>query len=87
MIEDVLRVTIKDNARDLTAGSFVLIPAGSYHNYAGVGGPACFLSITSQPDAARFFDDLDCEVPNVHPNLPALLAVAKRHGVRVQPMA
>ncbi len=87
VIEGVLRVTIGDKAHDLVAGGFVHIPAGSYHNYAGAGGPARFVSITSQPGAARFFADLDREVSTVPPDLPALLAVAERHRVRVQPPA
>lgn len=87
VIEGVLRVTIGDKAHDLAAGGFAHIPAGTYHNYAGVSGPARFVSITSQPGAARFFADLDREVPTVPPELPALLAVAERHRVRVQPPA
>ncbi len=78
VIAGVLRVTVGDKAHDLAVGGFAHIPAGSYHNYAGVGGPARFVSITSQPAAARFFADLDHEVPTVPPDLPALLAVAER---------
>jgi quercetin dioxygenase-like cupin family protein len=84
VIEGVLRVTIGDQAHDLSAGGFAHIPAGSYHNYAGVGGSARFVSITSRPGAARFFADLDREVPTVPPDLPALLTVAERHRVQVQ---
>jgi quercetin dioxygenase-like cupin family protein len=87
VIEGVLRVTIRDKTHDLAAGDFAHIPAGSYHNYAGVGGLARFVSITSQPGAARFFAALDREVPTVPPDLPALLAVAERHRVQVQPPA
>jgi quercetin dioxygenase-like cupin family protein len=87
VIEGVLRVTIGDKTHDLAPGDFAHIPAGCYHNYAGVGGPARFVSITSQLGAARFFADLDREVPTVPPELPALLAVAKRHRVQVQPPA
>jgi mannose-6-phosphate isomerase-like protein (cupin superfamily) len=77
----------RHKVHDLAAGGFAHIPAGSYHNYAGVGGPARFVSITSQSGAARFFADLDREVPTVPPDLPALLAVAERHRVQVQPPA
>ncbi len=87
VIEGVLRVTIGDKVRDLAASGFAHIPAGSYHNYAGIGGPARFVSITSQAGAARFFADLDREVPTVPPDLPALLSVAERHRVQVQPPA
>lgn len=84
VIEGVLRVAIGDKAHDLAAGSFVHIPAGSYHKYAGIGGPARFVSITSPPGAARFFLDIDREVPTLPPDLPALFAVAERHRVLVQ---
>jgi len=87
VIEGVLRVTIGDKVRDLAVGGFAHIPAGSYHNYAGAGGPARFVSITSQPGAARFFADLHREVPTLPPDLSALLAVAERHRVHVQPRA
>ena len=87
VIEGVLRVMIGDQAHDLGAGGFVHIPAGSYHNYAGVGGPARLVSITSRPGAAKFFADIDREVPTLPPDLPALLAVAERHRVLVQPPA
>jgi quercetin dioxygenase-like cupin family protein len=83
VIEGVLRVTVGDKARELAVGGFVHIPAGSYHKYAGVGGPARFVSITSQPGAARFFADLDREVSTLPPDVPALLAVCDRHRVRV----
>jgi quercetin dioxygenase-like cupin family protein len=81
----VLRVTIGTAARDLAAGDFMHIPAGSFHSYAAVGGPARFLTITSKPGAARFFADLDREVPTLPPDVPAMMAVAERHQVRVPP--
>jgi mannose-6-phosphate isomerase-like protein (cupin superfamily) len=87
VIEGVLRVKIGDKSHDLAAGSFAHIPAGSYHDYAAVGGPARFVSITSRAGAARFFADIDREVPTLPPDFPKLLAVAERHRVRVQPPA
>ncbi len=84
VLEGTLRVVADGTPHDLGPGGFVHVPAGHIHSYAGVGGPARFVSVTSRPGAAHFFAEMDRTVA-MPPDIPTVLTVAARNHVAVLP--
>lgn len=78
-----MEVLVGDRTVHLVPGMFVFIPAETVHafRYTTAGR---FFSYTSAPGAARFFEELDRDVPvsDGPPDLGRIVEVALRNGVR-----
>ncbi len=81
MLEGEMDMAIGERTVHLTPGMFVYVPAGTVHNFRYTTAGR-FFSYTTDPGAARFFADLDREMPGAPPDEPRLLEVAARHHLR-----
>jgi quercetin dioxygenase-like cupin family protein len=83
MIEGEMDVLIGERTVVLKAGGFVHLPAGTAHcfRYRSKGGR--FISVTSTSGAAKFFGDMAAALPDGTVDVPKMLAVADRNGVRL----
>jgi mannose-6-phosphate isomerase-like protein (cupin superfamily) len=80
MLEGEMDVLAGDKTVHLTPGMFAYIPAHTPHSFAYTT-PGRFFSYTSAPGAAKFFQDLDRNAPELPPNLPRVVEIAIRHRV------
>jgi hypothetical protein len=63
--------------------TLVHVPGGSVHWFRFGPGGGEMISMTSRPDAAAFFTDVDREVSPTEPDFGVLLGVASSHGLTV----
>ena len=68
-------------------GTLVHIPAGTTHWFRFGPNGGEMLSMTSREGAARFFTDVDREIPADAPDLEKLGQVAASHGLKITPPA
>jgi quercetin dioxygenase-like cupin family protein len=64
-------------------GTLVHLPAGTQHWFRFGKGGGEMLSMTSREGASNFFTDVDREVAPGNPDLGKLVAIATRHGLKV----
>jgi len=83
MIDGEMDVRIGDRVVVLKPGGFVHLRAGTPHCFRYRSGNGRFLSVTSRGGAAAFFGDLARSLPDGSPDIPKVVAVAERHGVRL----
>ena len=86
LLEGRVTAHVDGTAYDVEPGGLVVFPAGTPSTFEVVGESARFVAVTSGTDAGRFFAELAAAVPADRPvaeSLDALLAVTRRHGVRV----
>ncbi|MEN3974665.1 cupin domain-containing protein [Emcibacter sp. SYSU 3D8] len=67
----------------LTAGpgTLVHLPAGTTHWFRFAAGGGKMLSISGNGNAARMFAAMDAEIPAGAPDIPKVIAIARRHGL------
>jgi len=68
-----------------TPGSFINIPAGTFHGYRIASPHARFTVITTAEGASDFFHELDAETEGSVADMDKIMAVATRHGLTVPP--
>ena len=86
LLEGRVTAGVGDATYDVEAGGVVVFPAGTPSTFQVVGESARLLGITSGDRAGRFFEDFAGSVPADRPveeSLEAILAVTRRHGVRL----
>lgn len=86
LLEGRVTAHVAGTAYDVEPGGVVVFPAGTPSTFEVVGETARFVAVTSGTDAGRFFAELASAVPADRPveeSLDALLAVTRRHGVRM----
>lgn len=84
LVEGRVTAVVDGTAYDVRPGDVVVFPAGTPSTFEVVEGPARFVAVTSGVRAGRFFADFAAAVPLDRPieaSIPAILAVAGRHGV------
>ena len=64
-------------------GTLVHLPAGTVHWFRFAKGGGEMVSMTSREGASNFFTDVDREVSPQNPDLPGLVKVATRHGLKI----
>ncbi len=67
--------------KQVTAGGFVHVPAGTVHSFRYASPTARVLGITSGAGAAGVFADIDRECPGATPDMGKLMDVLSRHHV------
>lgn len=86
LLEGRVTAVVGDTTYDVEPGGVVVFPAGTPSTFEVVGESARILGITSGDRAGRFFADFADSVPPDRPaeeSLEAILAVTRRHGVRL----
>lgn len=79
-----VEVTVDGATTVVGPGDTVVAPAGALHTYRIGDGGASFHVITSGARASEFFADLDASADHGAPtpeSLPAIIDVARRHGL------
>ena len=65
-------------------GTLVHLPAGTTHWFRFAPGGGRMLSISGNgSNAARMFTEMDAEIPPGAPDIPKVVAVARRHGLTI----
>jgi quercetin dioxygenase-like cupin family protein len=82
MLEGEMDVLLGDRTVRLEPGMYVYVPAGTAHNFRYVT-PGRFFSYTSAPGAAKFFQELDRDAPELPPNLSRIVEIAARNQVQL----
>lgn len=67
------------------AGTLVHVPAQTTHWFRFGSGGAEMISMTSSGGAARFFTEVDREIPPGPPDIETLTNVATRNGLTIEP--
>jgi quercetin dioxygenase-like cupin family protein len=83
--EGEVDVIVGEERMRATPGSFINIPAGTFHGYRIASLFARFTVITTSEGASAFFHDLDAETEGSVADMEKILEVATRHGVTVPP--
>lgn len=86
LLEGRVTALVGDATYDVEPGGVVVFPAGTPSSFEVLGDSARIVGVTSGDRAGRFFADFAGAVPPDRPveeSLEAILAVARRHGVRL----
>jgi len=84
VLSGCVEISFDGNTANATAGSLVHLPAGTVHSFRFGAGGGEMLSVTGHTGhAAHLFTSLDQEITPDAPDLPKLIEVATRYGVRV----
>lgn len=86
LLEGRVTALVGDATYDVEPGGVVVFPAGTPSSFEVLGDSARIVGVTSGDRAGRFFADFAGSVPPDRPveeSLEAILAVARRHGVRL----
>lgn len=86
LVEGRITASVGGVSHDLKPGAVLVAPAGTATAFQVLGESARFLAVTSGVGARRFFADFASSVPADRPpeeSMAAILAVAGRHGVRL----
>jgi quercetin dioxygenase-like cupin family protein len=70
-----------DDALTAEAGALVHIPSGTTHWFRFAPGGGRMLSISGHGNASQLFTDIDREIPAGAPDIPLLVAIARRNGL------
>lgn len=63
------------------AGTLVHLPAGTTHWFRFEPGGGRMISVSGNGNASRLFTDIDREVPAGAPDIPRVIAIARRNGL------
>lgn len=76
-------MTVGDRTTSLRPGDVLTVEPGRLHTYRIASDEASFLVITGGGRASGFFADLDAHAPELPTpeTLPAIIEVARRHGL------
>lgn len=86
LLEGRITALVGDTTYVVEPGAVVVFPAGTPSTFEVAGAPARFVAITSGDRAGQFFADFAGSVPSDQPvedSMEAVLAVTRRHGVRL----
>ena len=83
--EGEVDVIVGSEKMHATPGSFINIPAGTFHGYRIASDFARFTVITTASGASEFFHDLDRETAGSVANMEKIVEVATRHGLTLPP--
>ncbi|MBI1182163.1 MAG: cupin domain-containing protein [Alphaproteobacteria bacterium] len=72
-----------DRALTAAAGTLVHIPAGTTHWFRFAPGGGRMLSVSGNGNASALFADIDREIPADAPDIPRLIAIARRNGLEM----
>jgi quercetin dioxygenase-like cupin family protein len=83
VIEGQVQFTIDGQSYLATAGDFLYTPGGMLHGFRGASDrPARMLIFDAPAHAARFFREVDREVTDLPRELPKVLEIGARTGIR-----
>lgn len=84
IVKGNVEINYDDNSITATPGTLVHLPAGTIHGFRFGAGGGEMISVTGQTGhASRLFTTIDQEIPAGPPDIPKLIAVAKKCGVTV----
>ena len=83
--EGEVDVIVGNETMRATPGSFINIPAGTFHGYRIASQSARFTVITTAAGASDFFYELDAETEGSVADMEKIMAVATKHGLTVPP--
>ena len=83
MLDGEVSVELGGERQQVGPGAVVVVPAGVVHRFEIASPTARFVIATSGGAASHFFRDLDATSPGAPTpeTLPAMIEVAKRHGL------
>ena len=76
-----LEVIVEGRSETIAKGAVAHIPANTRHGYRNASDDCHCLTIVTQGNAAQFFAEAASDVQMSPPDIPAIVRVAKTHGI------